>query len=99
MGPSHHWRRDGAGLVHQVWFWTWVRLFLIVAHEGWAAAVSDARHSDITWLSIRLSLSARQPADFTGAHPTAEPATGRRPRPSRPSGLRAAGPTAPRRPA
>ncbi|KAF0295436.1 hypothetical protein FJT64_006992 [Amphibalanus amphitrite] len=32
---------------HSHWFWGRVRLFLIVAHEGWGAAVRDARSSDM----------------------------------------------------
>ena len=82
---------EGAGPppVHQHWFWGRVRLFLIVAHEGWATAVSDARHGDMTRLGIHLSPAARRPADRAGTRLTPGPPAERRPRPSRPSGLRA----------
>lgn len=75
-----------------------VRLMLIVAHHGWAAAVADAQHSDLDRLGIRLSSAAPVPA--AAAAPVAQPV--RRGRPSRPSGLRppprrAAPPAAPRR--
>ena len=36
------------------WYWGQVRLFLIVAHRGWAAAVSDARATDVDGLGILL---------------------------------------------
>lgn len=68
------------------WFWGRVRLFLIVAHEGWAAAVRDARTSDMDRLGIHLSPAAAQPAALP--RPPAAPAVGWRGRPSRPSGLR-----------
>ena len=52
---------EGAGPppAHQLWFWGRVRLFLIIAHEGWAAAVSDARSTDMSRLGIHLSPSAQ----------------------------------------
>lgn len=83
---------------HRTWFWARVRLMLIVAHHGWAAAVADAQHSDLDRLGIRLSSAAPVPA--AAAAPVAQPV--RRGRPSRPSGLRppprrAAPPAAPRR--
>lgn len=89
------------------WFWGRVRLFLVVAHEGWAAAVRDARSHDMDRLGIRLSPAAAQPAAPAPPLPpqppsVPAPAARWRGRPSRPSGLRApprgAAPTsAPRR--
>lgn len=77
---------DGGGppTEHSAWYWGRIRLMLIVAHHGWAAAISDAQHSDMDRLGIRLSTAAVQPA--AAPPPVAE--SGRRGRPSRPSGLR-----------
>ena len=38
---------------HQAWYWGRVRLF-IIAHQGWAVAVRDARTSDMERLDIQL---------------------------------------------
>ncbi|KAF0286749.1 hypothetical protein FJT64_001494 [Amphibalanus amphitrite] len=72
---------------HRSWYWGRVRLFLIVAHHGWAAAVRDSRGSEMERLGIRLSPAAALPPPL--ARPVAPPASGGRGRPSRPSGLRA----------
>ena len=74
----------GPPLAHRLWYWGRVRLFLIVAHHGWGAAVADAQHSDMERLGIRLSPAAPPPT----AAPTPSEGTGRRSGPSRPSGLR-----------
>ena len=99
---------EGAGppLDHVSWFWGRVRLFLVVAHEGWAAAVRDARSSEMDRLGIHLSPSAAPPAAPAPPPPpppVPEPAARWRGRPARPSGLRApprgaAPAAAPRRP-
>lgn len=80
---------DGGGPppAHHAWYWGRVRLMLIVAHHGWAAAVDDARSADMDRLGIRLSAVAVRPAAPPAVPPpAAEPV--RRGRPSRPSGLR-----------
>lgn len=93
---------EGAGPPpeHQLWYWGRVRLFLIVAHEGWSAAIGDARVADMDRLGIHLSSAVPRPAP--GPRPAAAPAAEWRRRPSRPSGLRApgrsAGAAAPRGP-
>ena len=78
---------DGGGppAEHSAWFWGRVRLMLIVAHHGWAAAISDAQHADMDRLGIRLSAPAVSPA--APPPPIAESCS-RGGRPSRPSGLR-----------
>ena len=68
------------------WYWGRVRLFLIIAHQGWAAALRDARTSDMDRLGIHLSPAAAQPA--AAPRPAAAPPDGGRGRGSRPSGLR-----------
>lgn len=80
---------------HQSWFWGRVRLYIVVAHHGWAAAIADAREAGMDRLGIRLSGAAAAraaapapPAAVAGAPPVAA-ASGGRSRPSRPSGLRA----------
>ncbi|KAF0303910.1 hypothetical protein FJT64_024167 [Amphibalanus amphitrite] len=79
---------------HSHWFWGRVRLFLIVAHEGWGAAVRDARSSDMERLGIHLSRvvvqppAAARPRPPPPPPPASAPASGWRGRPSRPSGLR-----------
>lgn len=79
---------EGAGppSEHQTWYWGRVRLFLIIAHQGWAAAVRDSRTADMERLGIRLTPAAAQPP--AAPRPAAAPPTWWRGRPSRPSGLR-----------
>ena len=72
---------------HQAWYWGRVRLFIIVAHQGWAAAVRDARTSDMERLGIQLLPEVARPPS-PPRRGVAGPA-GWRGRPSRPSGLRA----------
>ena len=82
---------EGAGPPpeHQAWYWGRVRLFLIVARHGWAAAVRDSRFADLDQLGIRLSPAAVAPPPAAARAPAAvAPPGGWRGRPSRPSGLR-----------
>jgi len=55
---------EGAGPPpeHQLWYWGRVRLFLIVAREGWSAAIGDARVADMDRLGIHLSSAVPRPA-------------------------------------
>lgn len=76
----------GAPQEHQAWFWGRVRLFIIVAHHGWGAAVADSKTSSMERLGIRLSAAAALPG--AAARPAAAPPAPWRGRPSRPSGLR-----------
>ena len=71
---------------HQSWYWGRVRLYLIIAHQGWAAAVRDSRTTGMERLGIHLSPAAAQPPD--APRRAAAPPAGWRGRPSRPSGLR-----------
>ena len=53
---------------HHLWYWARVRLFIIVAHHGWTAAINDAQNTDLDRLGIRLSpVTVGPPA--TGSHP------------------------------
>ena len=84
---------EGGGLPpdHSHWFWGRVRLFLIVAHEGWGVAVRDARSSDMERLGIHLSRDVVQPPAAARPRPpppASAPASGWRGHASRPSGLR-----------
>lgn len=72
---------------HRDWFWARVRLMLIVAHHGWAAAIADAEHADMDRLGIRLAPAAATVPAAAAPAAVAQPV--QRGRPSRPSGLRA----------
>ena len=72
---------------HRAWYWGRVRLFLVVAHHGWAAAVRDSRGAEMDRLGIRLSPAAAQ-APPPAVRPVDSSLAGWRGRPSRPSGLR-----------
>ena len=80
---------------HQSWFWGRVRLYIIVAHHGWAAAIADAREAGMDRLGIHLSgtaaarAAAPSPSAAVAGPPPLAGAAGGRSRPSRPSGLRA----------
>ena len=80
---------------HQSWYWGRVRLFIIVAHHGWAAAIADAREAGMDRLGIRLSgaaaarAAAPAPPAAVAGPPLEAGTAGGRSRPSRPSGLRA----------
>lgn len=82
---------EGAGPPEeqQAWYWGRVRLFLIVAHHGWSAAVSDARTSEMDRLGIRLQPAVASASAAPRAAPAPPPPDQQwRGRPSRPSGLR-----------
>ena len=51
---------DGPPADQQAWYWGRVRLFLIVAHHVWRAAVSDAETSNMDRLCISLGRAAAQ---------------------------------------
>lgn len=73
----------------EVWYWNRVRLYLIIAHRGWTAAISDARSNDMDRLGIHLAhpLPAQSTA-LRAAREAPPPPASWRGRPSRPSGLR-----------
>ena len=71
---------------HQAWYWGRARLF-IIAHQGWAAAVRDARTSDMERLGIQLLPEVARPT--SPPHRGIAGPAGWCRRPSRPSGLRA----------
>ena len=81
---------EGAGPPpeHLMWYWGRIRLFIIVARHGWAAALQDSRYADMDRLGIHMNTAAAQPPP--APRPAAAPPARWRGRPSRPSGLRRA---------
>lgn len=79
---------------HHAWYWSRVRLLLIVAHHGWAAAIDDSHTSEMDRLGIHLAPAAARPAVAPTQHVAASD-VGRRARPSLSSGFRPPRRTAP----
>ena len=77
----------GPPLDHVTWFWGRVRMYLIIAHEGWPAAIRDARGGALQELGIAIPTDQAPGAGALPLLPLGA-ARGRGRRPSQPAGLR-----------